>query len=155
MARIDMMKVGLMTPDLLEKSFRKHPVWEVWARMSIDNLMFAFDPCPGCRDRTVNIIGVGRPIKAWCSCEGREGCGAMFRMTDSQIETLNEYLWDHDAGFGLLDRGIETIALVMGMYVDKTVKDWIGENPDFTEAWSKVQEVYLHKSFGLTEINLS
>ena len=148
MARIE----KLMTPDLLEQSFRKHLVWKVWARLSIDDLMFAFDLCPRCKDQTVKIAGIGHPVKAWCTCEG---CEVMFRMTDSQIETLHDYLWCHDAGFKLLDKGIETVAAVMGMYVDKKVEDWIGENPDFVSAWSKEQEVYLHKSFGLTEIILS
>ena len=41
MARIE----TLMTPDLLEQSFRKHLVWKVWARLSIDNLLFDFDLC--------------------------------------------------------------------------------------------------------------
>ena len=148
MARIE----TLMTPDLLEQSFRKHLVWKVWARLSIDSLLFDFDLCAMCKNHTVGITGIGKPVLPWCRCEK---CLCSYRMTGDQIETLHDYLWCHDAGFKLLDKGIETIAAVMGLFVDPSIEDWIGGNSDFVSAWSKEQEVYLHKSFGLTEIILS
>lgn len=148
MARVE----RLMTPCLLEESFMKHLVWKVWAKQSIDRLLSTFDLCAMCKNHTVGIAGVGRPVVPWCHCEK---CKCSYRMTEDQIETLNGYLWCHDAGFELLEKGIETVAAVMGMYVDRKVDDWVGENPTFTKAWSKEQEVYLHKSFGITSIKLS
>lgn len=145
-------KAMLLTPALLEKSFQKYPAWKMWALVCINNLLCKFDTCNNCHKHKINILGRGKPVRPYCFC-GK--CGASYPMSVEQIDKLHNYLWCHDSGFDLLDKGIEAMASVMNISVDPEVKDWIGENPNFTTAWSKIQHDHLHKVYGLTEIDLT